>query len=328
MHGRMRPLVLVLVAALPVFQPALVSQTPASSSSRPADEIPLSRLKAEAILTVALAPGAVATAEGLVLPTDAGLARVVAGDNSLASPMLTSQRPCGSLASGFGALWVPLCQHGRIARVDGKTSGVGVPIEVAVADPAGRIAVGVGSVWVASTAAGIVSRVDADTGEVVAEIRVAGEPSSVAFADDAVWVTSARGDVLTHINAHTNEIVDTLKVGPRPGRLVVGEGAVWTLNRGDGSISRVDPKTHKVEATIAIGADASDGEIAAGAGSVWVSAPGLPLVRIDPRSNRAVQRFTGAGGGAVIVAHGSVWVAADAGTTWRLDPVLLASMRP
>jgi hypothetical protein len=75
-------------------------------------------------------------------------------------------------------------------------------------------------------------------------------------------------------------------------------------------------------------ADAGTGEIAVGGGGVWVSAPGLPLVRIDPKTNRATQRFTGPGGGAVIVAHGSVWVAAGPGLTWRIDPVLLAAMRP
>jgi hypothetical protein len=61
---------------------------------------------------------------------------------------------------------------------------------------------------------------------------------------------------------------------------------------------------------------------------VWISAPGVPIVRIDPRTNRAVQRFTGEGGGAVLVAHGSLWVAAGAQVTWRLDPMLVAAVRP
>jgi hypothetical protein len=75
-------------------------------------------------------------------------------------------------------------------------------------------------------------------------------------------------------------------------------------------------------------ADAGAGEMAVGVGAVWVSAPGLPLVRIDAKTNRATHRFTGPGGGAVIVAHGSVWVAVGPALTWRLDPALLAAMRP
>lgn len=312
---------LALIASI-----AVQAQTP--PAPRPADEIPFARLKADAVVPVALAPGAVATADGMALPTAGGVVLISAASSARGGTVLTGQRPCASLVAALGRLWVPLCDLGRIARVDEKTLGVGLPVDLGIADPAGRLAAGVGSVWVASGKTGIVSRIDPDSGQVVAELRVAGEPSSIVFAEDALWITSAAGDVLTHVDAHTNTVEDTVKVGPRPGRLAVGEGAVWVLNRGDGSVSRVDPKTHKVDATMAVGPQAAAGEIAAGAGAVWVSASGLPLVRIDPRTNRVAQRFTGSGGGAVIVAHGSVWVAADADTTWRLDPRLLASMRP
>ncbi len=81
-------------------------------------------------------------------------------------------------------------------------------------------------------------------------------------------------------------------------------------------------------ATIPLGEGAATGEIAAGLGSVWISAAGAPIIRIDPRSNRAVQRFTGQGGGAVLVAHGSLWVAAGPLLTWRIDPLLISAIRP
>jgi DNA-binding beta-propeller fold protein YncE len=110
-------------------------------------------------------------------------------------------------------------------------------------------------------------------------------------------------------------------------RLAVGEGAVWTLN-ADGTVTRVNPDTNKVVATIQVGGDTAKGDIDAGAGSVWVSLPGTPIVRIDPRTDRAAQRFTGEGGGAILVAHGSLWVAAGPQTTWRLDPKLVEAFRP
>jgi streptogramin lyase len=81
-------------------------------------------------------------------------------------------------------------------------------------------------------------------------------------------------------------------------------------------------------ATIPVGHGIGDGDIAVGDGAVWLSAPGSPLVRIDPRTNRAAQRFTGEGGGGVAVGLGSVWVAAGPAVTWRLDPALLAALRP
>ena len=103
---------------------------------------------------------------------------------------------------------------------------------------------------------------------------------------------------------------------------------MWTLNRGDGSVTRVDPKTNKAVTTIAVGAGFANGALAVGEGSVWLSAPGVPIARIDPRNNRVVQRFVGEGGGAILVAHGSVWVSVGPKLTWRLDPKLIAAMRP
>jgi YVTN family beta-propeller protein len=122
--------------------------------------------------------------------------------------------------------------------------------------------------------------------------------------------------------------VETIKTGPRPGPIAVGEGAVWTLNRGDGSVTRIDAKTNTVVATIAVGEGVASGTIAAGEGAVWLSAPGTPLVRIDPRTNRVTHRFSGVGGGVVLAGHGSLWVSAGPKTTWRLDPKLVAAMRP
>lgn len=322
----MRAVVASWLVALALQSPT--PSRPAEATSRPADELSFTRLKADAIVAVPMRPGSVATAEAVVLPAETGLIRIAATGTQASPAVLTAQTACASLATGLGAIWAPLCDAGRIARVDEKSAGVGLPIELRPIDPAGRIGTSVGSVWIATAAAGVLSRVDAETGAVVAEIRVAAEPSSVVATGDAVWVTSATGHVLTHVNAHTNEVVATVKVGPRPGRLAVGEGAVWTLNRGDGSVSRVDPATHKVEATIAVGQVAAGGEIAAGAGSVWVSAKGLPLVRIDPAANRVAQRFTGEHGGAVLVAHDSLWLAGPAGDTWRVDPRLVAALRP
>jgi DNA-binding beta-propeller fold protein YncE len=141
-------------------------------------------------------------------------------------------------------------------------------------------------------------------------------------------VTGGRGNRLTRINPHTNEIVDSIEVASGPARVAVAEGAVWTLNQGDGSVTRVDAATNKIVATIAIGKEIAAGDIAAGEGGVWISAPGTPLVRIDPRTNKVAQRFSGDGGGAVLVAHGSIWLAAGPQLTWRLDPKLVAGMRP
>jgi streptogramin lyase len=256
------------------------------------------------------------------------IVRIDPKTNTAGSPMPVGKQPCASLVVAFTSVWVPLCGDRQIARVDPKEAKVTATVALGVASADGQIAASVGSIWVISDRKGILTRLDPDTNTAVAEVYVPGEATAVVGAEAVLWITSGQGDRLTRVNAHTNEIVESIAIGPKPGPIAVGEGGVWTLNRGDGSVTRVDPATNKIVATIDIGDAIADGDIAAGAGSVWVSVPGAPIVRIDPRTNRAVQRFTGEGGGAILVAHGSLWVAAGPQLTWRLDPQLVAGVRP
>ena len=296
----------------------------------PSGQIPISTLKTDANLAIALAPGAAASDDAIWIPdrTAGTVVRVTAKDNGISAPIAVGAAPCASIAVAFTSVWVPACGDRIIARIAPADLKVSAKAAIAVADPDERIAAGIGSIWVITDRKGVVSRIDPDTNAAVAEIHVAAGAASVIFAGDALWVTSGGRNHVTRINPHNNELVETIEVGPNPGRLAAGDGAVWTLNRGNGSVTRVDVATNKVVATIDVGKDVVTGEIAAGEGSVWISAPGVPLVRIDPRTNKVAQRFSGAGGGAVLVAHGSLWLAAGPQLTWRLDPKLVAAMRP
>jgi virginiamycin B lyase len=304
-------------------------QTPKNPAPPPAD-IPFARLTADAVVTVALEPGAIEFTDGIWIPNrSAGtIVPIDAKKNAAGTPIAAGPAPCGSLVAAFESVWVPLCGNGTLARLDPKAGKVTATLKLALASGDGRIATGIGSIWAITDPKGVLSRIDPATNAVVAEIYVAGGAHSAVFSDEALWITSEAGNVVTRVNPHNNQIVETIEAGPRPGRLAVGEGAVWTLNRGNGSVTRIDPATNKVVATIPLGEAAATGEIAAGLGSVWVSAAGAPISRIDPRSNRAVQRFTGEGGGAVVVAHGSLWVAAGPQLMWRIDPLLVAAIRP
>jgi len=295
----------------------------------PAGQIPISRLTAEATLTFPLAPGGVASEDAVWLRDGSAgtVIRVGARDNKASAPVSIGGKPCGSLVSAFKSVWTPSCGERGVVRIDPADLKVTARAEVEVADADGRIASGTGSIWVVTDRKGVVTRIDPDTNKPVAEIHVAGGAAAVLFHGDALWVTSGAGKNLTRINPNNNEIVEIIDVGPEPVRLAAADGAVWTLNRGDGSVTRVDTATNKPVTTISIGKEVADGEIAAGEGSVWISAPGVPLVRIDPRTNKVAQRFSGDGGGAVFVAHGSLWLAAGSGTL-RVDPKLVAAMRP
>jgi streptogramin lyase len=320
----------VLALILGVFSPAIQAQDEGKTKPRPPAEIAFAALKPEAIVPVALEPGAAVTTDALWIPQrqSGAVVRIDPKRNAADTPVSVGKTPCASLAVAFDFVWVPLCDGAGVAPVEPKSGNVSPAVPLPVAEPSSSIAVAVGSLWILTDAKGVLSRVDPDTRTVVAETYLAARPSAIAAAEDALWVTNEEGDLLTRVDPHTNVVVETVKVGPRPGRVVVGEGAVWTLNRGDGSVSRVDAKTNKLVTTIAVGEVAASGDIAVGEGSVWISAVGVPVMRIDPRTNRLVQRFSGDGGGAVVVGHGSLWVAAGRAVTWRLDPKLVAAMRP
>ena len=337
-----RQVVFILLLGWPL---QALAQAPSPDASkpvpRPPADIPFARLTPDAIIPLSLGPGAVESEDGVWFSDrDRGsIVRVEAKDNTAGAPIVIGVQPCASLAVAFDSIWVPMCGDRSLVRVEAKVPRVAATLKTAVANADGRIATGVGSVWAVTDRKGIVSRIDPATNAPVAEIHVAGGAAAVVLADETLWITSEdgpstslRAGTLTRVNPHNNEVVEEIAVGPKPGRLAVGEGGVWILNRGNGgqgnTVTRVDPATNKVVATITVGEGVADGEIAAGLGSVWISAPGVPLVRIDPRTNRAVQRFTGASGGAVLVAHGSLWVAAGPQVTWRLDPTLVATIRP
>jgi virginiamycin B lyase len=297
---------------------------------RVADRIPLARLTPDAVVPIPAGPGTAVTADGLWVPatSEPVVRRVDATSNLVTVEARLEAVPCASLAAAFDAVWVPRCDAKTIARIDPAKGTPTASVAVTAAAAGGQIAVAVGSVWVAFDSTGVVARIDPATNAAVAEVYVAGHPVAVSGSDDGLWISSEDGDVVSRVDPHTNAVVETIKAGPRPGRIARGEGGVWVLNRGDGSVTRIDPATNTVVAMIAVDAAVGDGEIAAGEGSVWISAPGVPLIRIDPRANRAVQRFEGTGGGAVAIGHGSIWVSAGAKALWRLDPLLVVATRP
>ena len=235
--------------------------------------------------------------------------------------------PCGAMEIGFGALWVANCKDSSLFRIDLKTTRVTAVIPTKLADPYGElsIAVGAGSVWLLTDESGILSRIDPQSNRVIERIKVLPYSYAAVFGFNSVWITntgkagSGNGSV-QRIDPSTNRIVATIPVGPLPRFLAAGEGGVWTLNQGDGSVSRIDPLSNALVANIAVGVEGPGGDIATGAGAVWVRATKVLLSIIRPDTNRVVGRFgPPAGSGAVRVAGKFTWVTAhDIHTVWVL----------
>jgi virginiamycin B lyase len=186
------------------------------------------------------------------------------------------------------------------------------------------LAAGAGAIWVLSDRKGVLSRIDAATNRVTATITVAPESFAAVFGFGAVWVTNTRsavagaGGSVQRIDPASGRVVATIGVGPTPRFLAAGEGGVWTLNQGDGTVSRIDPATNTTAASIPTGMAGTGGDIATGAGRVWVHGKAVLLAAIDPATNRVAEVFgPPAGSGAVRVAGDLVWITAhDAQTVW------------
>jgi virginiamycin B lyase len=233
------------------------------------------------------------------------------------------------VAVGAGAVWVATwgVEHSRVVRIDPTSNRVVASTVV----PLGQatVAVGEGAVWVASSSDNSVSRIDPATNRVVTTIDVDRQPSGIAVAAGSVWVANALDDTVSRIDPASNRVVATI---PIPGRgsafsLAAAGGSVWVS--GNHGLYRIDPAGNRVTKV-----DVCCGEVAAGAGGLWV-ANGMDrtVLRVDPATGRVLARIPvppaaaperpygiAAGGGAVWVTSETVKPKpGDASLLWRVD---------
>jgi hypothetical protein len=178
------------------------------------------------------------------------------------------------------------------------------------------------SIWILSDDKTTLSRIDPDQNKVVSELRLPAGCNSLTFAETALWVTCPSENRVLRINPATTLVEKRIEVSAHPAALVAGESSIWVLCLKEGKIERIDPKTNKVAKTVETGVSgATTGGLAFGGNSLWVSLPGFPVTRIDPKDEKVVQQFRGPGGGAIFFGQGSVWLTnVQEETLWRIDP--------
>ena len=318
---------LLNVALLPVAGLVAQASAPAPApapAGPPTLKLDLTGLTPEATLAMGGERGLTGTDDAVwvVDRTSGALTRVDTKGNTSGTPVMIGKQVCANPLVAFKSVWVAECGAPALARLNLEGPDAAKPpvMLTSTLRGVGHLVAGVGSVWMIADPAGTILRVDPDTNRAVAEISVPGGAQAITFAEGALWVAGTTQATVTRINAHTNVVGDTAKVGKGPLALAAGEGALWVLNTSDGTVSRVDTKTAKVSTTITLGVPATGGAIVAGEHGVWVSAPGAPLVRIDPTTNHVSHVFSGPGGGAITIAAGSLWLAATPTDVWRIDP--------
>jgi DNA-binding SARP family transcriptional activator/streptogramin lyase len=120
-------------------------------------------------------------------------------------------------------------------------------------------------------------------------------PQGIAVAYGAVWVTDGGQQTVIRIDPKKRAIVQTIGIGADVRALAAGFGSLWIADGNSAAVTRIDSRTKRVTATIPLGN--TDGvpndafAIAAGGGSVWTAAGANTIDRIDPATNKVVERI-------------------------------------
>lgn len=297
------------------------SPHPLAAVTKTMDELKATRLEAE--IQVGSYPDWQVTLDGAlwVSTGDGVVARIDQTSNAVVERVPVNG-PCLGMAGGFGALWAPACGDNELDRVDPKTNKVIARIELAgiPGEGEGQLVAASGSVWIFTDDAGTLARIDPRTNKIARTYATGVSAISLVSAEGSLWATVPDDDAVVRISTD-GKVLQTIPVGSRPRFIAAGEGGIWSLGQGDGDVTRIDPKTGAVTATIPVYVPGDGGCIAAGGGSVWVTMPDTPVSRIDPATNRVVERFTGPGGDCISFAAGSIWLSnLQIGTVWRIAP--------
>jgi YVTN family beta-propeller protein len=271
--------------------------------------------------------GSMAVADGVlwVLKASSTVVGIDPRTNAVVGKPLRVPANAAAIAVGDGTLWAASVAPGDLgAPRDDAVTGIDLATGRTVATITVRrapldVAATPGAVWVTNSGGGgdSVARIDPQTNRVAGRpVRTGASPQSLAIGGGSLWVANHDARTVTRIDLASGKVVAVIPVPSEPHRVVYGAGAAWVGNWHDNSVSRIDPTTNQVVGSpIPIGFHA--GNLAVGADGVWVTsdyrvdaaAEDVVVVRIDPRSNRAVETIAVGGHPIDVAATGdAVWV--------------------
>ena len=252
--------------------------------------------------------------------------RIDPSSNRVLATIPVGSDPELGIGIGLGYVWIADPKDHTLTQIDPRSNKIVRAIPVNLADdPEGSVGVGEGSIWLLTNEngndSGTLARLDAVSGKVTASIKVKPKSHAVMVALGAVWVTSTGTGTVVRIDPRTNAVVAEITVHSLPRFLAAGAGSIWVLTQGDGTLARIDPRSNRVLATIEVGVPGDGGDLSIGEDYVWVSAEGVPLSQIDPKTNKLIRQFVGGRKDDTLrVGFGSAWVVdEDNGEIWRVD---------
>ncbi|MFN0101979.1 MAG: hypothetical protein ACKV2U_07810 [Bryobacteraceae bacterium] len=309
----------VVAAPKDVKKPKLGVQTPGI-------QIPFASLKSEAEIKLEASPTGVAFTTEALIAAGALVQRIDVKTNKPGDKITGLDNACGGLLNALSSLWTVNCGTKTLAKLDAKTAKITATIDVAAVVAPFALAASADSVWLLADDKTTLLRIDPKENAPVAGIRLPAACSSILFAESSLWVTCPGADKVLRIDPRTNLVDKRIDVPGQPVAVAFGEASIWVLARKEGKVAQIDPKTNKVASTIELGIPNATGSMAFGDGSVWISAPGFPITRINPVTAKVVQQFAGDGAGLIYSGLGSVWLANPlTKTVTRFDPKRIAA---
>jgi virginiamycin B lyase len=253
------------------------------------------------------------------------LQRIDPSTNRESDAPVTIQSPCAGLMVAFGSVWSEDCTNSVLFRVDAKTGHEIAQIPLTAATDEGLSTATADAVFVPAQDSlhtkTFLAKIDPGTNKVAARIPLPYGAAAAASGFGAIWISNPTDGSVVRVDPTASRVTATIKTRPGSRFLAAGEGAVWVLNQSDGSVSKIDPSSVRVVDTIPARVPGEGGCIATGLGSVWVTMPATPLLRIDPKTDKITERWTGAGGDCLSTGFGSVWLSNhEFGNVWRIKP--------
>jgi len=287
----------------------------------PGVQIPFASLKSDAEIKLEAVPSGMAFTTEIFIAAGNVLQKVDARSNKPGDTISGLNQACGGLLSAFTNMWTVNCGAKSLAKVELKPAKIAATVETGAGTAPLALAASTDSVWILSDDKSTLMRVDPKENAIVAESRLPSACTSLLFAETSIWVTCPGADRVLRIDPRTNLVDKRIEVPGGPVSAAFGESSIWVLTQKEGKVAQVDPKTNKVTATIELSIPNATGNIAFGEGSVWISAPGFPISRINPSTAKVVQQFTGDGAGTIYSGLGSIWLAnSTTKTVTRFDP--------
>jgi DNA-binding SARP family transcriptional activator/ABC-type transport system substrate-binding protein/streptogramin lyase len=171
--------------------------------------------------------------------------------------------------------------------------------------------------------------VSARRGDVVRDVPIRGT-KLVRFGAGSLWSLSSDGE-LVRLDPKTGGVIATIGLGVEPSGIAFGAGSLWVTGRHSPILFRIDPSVNEIvdRFRLPMKGVITDltGDVAIGAGSVWVGHgaynPGAWVERLDPDTGRVQRRFSILAGDVDHLAFGAgaLWVASTpSGELRKIDP--------